>query len=111
MKKYAKYSSDLKEAIALEYKKGVKSIAMLAEEDGISKNTVASWIRLARQNSSAADEGKLIEVTNALGEISSPPEIIPEGMVRFRINVMFEIEMPKTNLPGFLEAMKDATGK
>ena len=98
MKKCAKYSSDLKEAIVLEYKKGVKSIARLAEENGISKNTVASWIRLSRQNSSSAVGGKLIEVTNAMGEISSPPEIIPEGMVRFRINGMFEIEMSKANL-------------
>ena len=57
MKKYAKYLSVLKEAIVLEYKKGVKSIARLAEENSISKNTVASRIRLARQNSSAAVEG------------------------------------------------------
>ena len=48
MKKYAKYSSDLKEAIVLEYKKGGKSIARLAEVNSISKNTVASWIRLSR---------------------------------------------------------------
>lgn len=109
--KYAKYSSGLKERLVLEYQKGEKSLAKIAEENSINKNTLSSWVKRSREIQEPVAEGKLIELTNALGEISAPPEIVPDGMVRFRINGTFDIEVAKASLPEFLEAMKNAGGR
>ncbi len=106
--KYKRYSLELKERVVTEYSKGGVSIAKLAEMNGINCNTVANWIKAARECRNASDGNAVIDVTSAIRSLATVSEPHEPETVSFRLNGSFEIETRKENLKAFLEAMRDA---
>ncbi len=106
--KYKQYASELKEKIVLEYSGGGISIAKLAEKHSLNRNTLANWIKKAKENQSASEPPAIIDVTSAIQSLSTASESSDPEMISFRLNNSFDIEMRKENLKAFLEAMRNA---
>ncbi len=106
--KYKHYSTELKEKVVMEYLAGGISIIKLAAKHEINHNTVAKWIRTAKNNEVRKESRSLIDVTSAINSIAYASDPDEQETISFKLNGAFEIEMKKENLTTFLKAILNA---
>ncbi len=106
--KYKQYADELKERNVAEYSQGGISIVKLAEKHSVNVNTLAKWIKKAKDAHIPSESPAIIDVTPAIRSVANASELDGPETISFRLNGAFEIEVRKESLKTFLEAIRDA---
>lgn len=91
--KYKQYSTEFKEKVVMEYLAGGISIIKLAKKHEINHNTLAKWVKAAKDNENQKEGQSLIDLTSAFNSIAIVSNSNNQEMISFRLNGAFDIEM------------------